>query len=200
VGDWITGEYDMKSGLIIILNGGSSSGKTSLAIALQELMPEPFAHFDADIFRILMPQRFCHWAPFAPPSESDNLFISGFHRAAAGFASVGNNIIIDHMFSQREWLLDAISVFEVARAYAVGVKCDIDVAMRRERERKNRTPGLAAFSATSIHDQIIYDLEVDTTSTGSRKIAENVKTWLDGNPKPRALERLRIASQMTSIS
>ena len=188
----------MVSGRIIILNGGSSSGKTSLAIALQELMPVPFVHFDADIFRILLPQRFFHWAPFAFPSENDSRFIRGFHRAAVGFASAGNNLIIDHMFSRREWLLDAISVFDSARAYAVGVKCDVNVAMERERARQDRTPGLAEFSAEFVHREIAYDLEVDTTSIEPRQAAEEVKAWLDGNPKPQALETLRISLQIRS--
>ncbi|MGB1686483.1 MAG: phosphotransferase-like protein, partial [Pseudomonadales bacterium] len=36
------------SGTVIFLNGTSSAGKTTLALALQELLPEPYQHVALD--------------------------------------------------------------------------------------------------------------------------------------------------------
>ena len=41
----------MSSGRIILLNGSSSAGKTTLAITLQQLLPDPWHHIALDQFR-----------------------------------------------------------------------------------------------------------------------------------------------------
>ena len=48
----------MKAGNIIFLNGSSSAGKTTLAIMLQQLLPEPYQHIALDQFRDGMPGRY----------------------------------------------------------------------------------------------------------------------------------------------
>ena len=72
-------------GQIIILNGTSSSGKSSIAVELQAILDLPYHHFVIDRFRSMG----------AGKTMSDDEFaiyfqrtILGFHRAAAGFASV----------------------------------------------------------------------------------------------------------------
>ena len=43
----------MTTGKVIFLNGSSSAGKTTLAIMLQQLLPEPYQHvaLDGDLER-----------------------------------------------------------------------------------------------------------------------------------------------------
>ena len=41
----------MQAGRIILLNGSSSAGKTTLAITLQQLLPDPWHHIALDQFR-----------------------------------------------------------------------------------------------------------------------------------------------------
>ena len=41
----------MAAGRIILLNGSSSAGKTTLAITLQQLLPDPWHHIALDQFR-----------------------------------------------------------------------------------------------------------------------------------------------------
>ena len=48
----------MASGTIIFLNGSSSSGKTTLAITLQESLAEPFYYVGLDQFRDGMPAKY----------------------------------------------------------------------------------------------------------------------------------------------
>ena len=42
---------------VILLNGSSSSGKTTLAETLQQLLPEPYQYIGLDQFRDGMPER-----------------------------------------------------------------------------------------------------------------------------------------------
>ena len=48
----------MKNGQVILLNGTSSSGKTTLAKALQDKLAEPFMYVSLDGFFHLYPERF----------------------------------------------------------------------------------------------------------------------------------------------
>lgn len=47
----------MTIGTIIFLNGTSCSGKTSIAKAVQTLLPEPYLHVGLDYFEAMQPVR-----------------------------------------------------------------------------------------------------------------------------------------------
>jgi chloramphenicol 3-O phosphotransferase len=53
----------------------------------------------------------------------------------------------------------------------VGVHCDAEVAAGREFARGDRVVGGAATQASSVHEGVSYDLEIDTTSTESLECA-----------------------------
>lgn len=47
-------------GTLIVLNGTSGSGKTTIAGALRELFVEPFLHAGIDKFIFTLPRRYLH--------------------------------------------------------------------------------------------------------------------------------------------
>ena len=53
----------------------------------------------------------------------------------------------------------------------VGVRCDAEVAARRELERGDRVAGMAASQAAMVHRGVSYDMAVDTTRTGAQECA-----------------------------
>lgn len=55
----------MGKGNIIILNGVSSSGKTTLAKALQEQMPYPLYLMDVDTFALMTPEKYNYGEDFS---------------------------------------------------------------------------------------------------------------------------------------
>jgi chloramphenicol 3-O phosphotransferase len=79
-------------------------------------------------------------------------------------ARAGAGVIIDEVFlggaaSQQRWR-EALGTL---RVLWVGVRCNAEVAARREIARGDRVPGMAAAQADLVHQGIVYDLEVDTT-------------------------------------
>lgn len=175
---------------LIIVNGGSSSGKTGIVRCLQAVLDEPWLAFGVD--------GFVEALPAGMEGSADGILIgpdgevavgSEFRRLeqawTAGIVAMcraGGRVIVDDVFlggarSQQRWR-DAIG--DVATVW-VGVHCDPDVAAGREIARGDRTGGMAAAQAIVVHEGVDYDIEVDTTRTESivcaRTIAAHVGRW-----------------------
>jgi len=65
----------MTPGTIVLLNGTSSSGKTSIAHALQELMDEPFIHTGNGHFHAAFPQRFFVPSDGIAPADAEGFLL-----------------------------------------------------------------------------------------------------------------------------
>jgi chloramphenicol 3-O phosphotransferase len=168
---------------VIVLNGGSSSGKTGIARCLQTVLPEPWLAFSIDDFVDSMPPAL---------QESD----AGLEVAADGGVSVGADfmrleaawraglgatvragarVVVDDVFlggphSQERWR-GALAGLDVLW---VGVRCDAAVAAEREIARGDRVRGMAEKQAETVHQGVVYDIEVDTTRTGSLDCARAI--------------------------
>ena len=86
-------------GNIILLNGASSSGKSTLARHCQDLLEQPFLHLSSDqlVDGGALPRRRDATGPFAWPEHLRPLFFDGFHRCIPAMASAGNNLLVDHI-------------------------------------------------------------------------------------------------------
>lgn len=157
---------------VIILNGGSSSGKTTIATTLQDILPSPWLHLGVDTLIDAMPQRlltsdtgleFGADGSVRPGQEFRQLE-SAWRQGVAAMARAGAHIIIDDVFLSG---VDGRDRWQAALADVpvlwVGVRCDPAVAAARERERGDRVTGMAALQAQVVHRGIEYDIEVDTT-------------------------------------
>ncbi|HEY1626172.1 MAG TPA: hypothetical protein VGG16_20490 [Streptosporangiaceae bacterium] len=60
----------------------------------------------------------------------------------------------------------------------VGVRCDGQVATGREIARGDRTPGMAAAQADTVHEGVDYDLEVDTAHAEALECARDIAARL----------------------
>ena len=90
--------------------------------------------------------------------------IQGYHRAVKAFAGQGMNIIMDHILSKKERVIDFIKTFKAFDVTLVGLVCDLEELENRERIRKNRENGLAKWQFPRIHKYLEYDIRVDTGS------------------------------------
>ncbi|MBJ6998882.1 AAA family ATPase [Streptomyces sp. CRPSP2-6A1] len=97
-----------RNGLIIFLNGTSSSGKSSIAEELLEVLDEPSFHLPVDAFHAMRTRR--EVDPEELPAILRRTWM-GFHRAVAGMAAAGNNVVVDHVLSEEWRLLDCLELF-----------------------------------------------------------------------------------------
>lgn len=49
--------------------------------------------------------------------------VLGFHRAVAGMASIGNDVVVDHVLGERWHLADCLTVFDGFPVLFVGLRC-----------------------------------------------------------------------------
>jgi chloramphenicol 3-O phosphotransferase len=149
-------------GRIILLNGASSSGKSSIARELQRQLPTPFLHLSIDHLRdsgVLPLERF-RSKEFAWADARENFFI-GFERAVAAFAGAGNDVIVDHVIETREWRERFDAVLSGCDVFLVGVHCPLEELERREAARGDRPLGDARRDFFMVHEHCAYDFEVD---------------------------------------
>jgi chloramphenicol 3-O phosphotransferase len=165
---------------VIVLNGFSSAGKTSIARALQSLLAEPFLTFGIDTLLLALPF-VAENEPFGIEFFSDGRVVAGeefrriertWYEALATIARSGTGLIIDEVFlgggasqARLRAALDGLDVMWV------GVDCDVDVAMARERARGDRVQGMVAVQKSLVHEGVEYDLRVDTTATAAADCA-----------------------------
>lgn len=171
----------------VILNGPSSSGKSSLARRLQTLSrDEPFMHVSLDAFRAMEPPHY--WSErerdsWAPREEA---LCRAINAAAAAYARRGQGVIMDHVLPPRAWPWIAQDLRGLP-VLAVAIHCAHAELAARELARGDRRAGLAASQAVKIHQDRAYDLELDTTSLSAEECATRLHAWLCTFPQPRAL-------------
>lgn len=166
---------------VIILNGGSSSGKTTIATCLQDILPSPWLRLSVDTLIDAMPKALLTsdtGIEFGAdgsvrPGPAFRELESAWMQGVAAMASAGARIIIDDVFvsgvdARDRWraALGDVSVLWV------GVRCDPAVATERERARGDRVTGMATLQAQMVHAGIDYHLEVDTTQMPAMECAQ----------------------------
>jgi chloramphenicol 3-O phosphotransferase len=173
---------------VIILNGGSSSGKSGIARCLQAVLPDPWLAFGTDTLTEAMPastQASAAGIQIAPDGEVSvgpefRALEAAWIEGIAAMARAGARIIVDEVFlgratSQQRWT----AALEGLQVLWVGVRCESAVAAGREIARGDRVPGMAASQAETVHQGVAYDMQVDTTHTEAlpcaRAIAARVR-------------------------
>lgn len=166
------------SGSLILVNGASSAGKSTLCRALRDALPVPFLHFSLDFFMFdanVLPRtpegHLKDWPTIRP-----HVF-EGFHRCLPALLDAGNNLVVDYiaetpqMWAQFQELLRGHSVM------LVGLHCPLDELERREQARGDLRAGDARRDAATVHTFMAYDLELDCTAPLAENVAKVVEAW-----------------------
>ena len=166
---------------VIVVNGGSSAGKSEIVRHLQAVLPRPWLAFGVDSLIEAMPRSMqasdagIEFAPDGGVNVGPEFMAlqSAWMEGIAAMARAGAPVIIDDVFlggaaSQQRWrrVLGGLDVLWV------GVTCDSAIAAERERARGDRIPGMAEAQAKVVHEGVVYDLEVDTTQIESLTCAK----------------------------
>ena len=178
----------MGKGKIILLNGVSSSGKSTLGLALQDTLPEKYFLFSQDGFSETWPYKY--WK-----EDRDGIYIETMkymNRTIRMLAEAGVNTIIDHLFLDNGKpnatgvvvLRDCIQQFWDFPITFVRVDCDLDELDRRERWRGNRDLGTAEWQLKELYPKHTYDMVVSTSKHATIDCAEEITKMtarVDGN-------------------
>lgn len=145
---------------IILLNGPSSSGKSTLSKALQGLIEEKIN----EKYVIISIDDFMKLSTDETIYEDDVFEISGdMCTSALEALKTSSGVIIDHVITSERIFRQLTAMLGQYRILFVHVTCPLNVLFQREHARKNRCPGSAESSYTYLFPKDEYDLTVDTS-------------------------------------
>ncbi|MFL6246781.1 MAG: chloramphenicol phosphotransferase CPT family protein [Thermoanaerobaculia bacterium] len=161
---------------VVVLNGTSSSGKTTIARAFQELAPRVFLNFSIDSILSTLPQSAI--TRIAQGADISDLqypqLVRAYYACVRQLLDLGRDLIIDNAITARasaEHLLAAVAGHQVLM---VGLHCPAEVLTERERMRGDRCIGMAVAQQERIHSLLSYDLEIDTSRISAEDAAREI--------------------------
>ena len=192
---------------VILVNGPSSAGKTTLCRALQAALDAPYLVTGFDDFVFMAAPRYWRgadtgrqdtrdaWtaqgvemvttsAPGAPLEVTARFgpvfrrLIDGIAPAVRALVDSGNRVILDHVLHDATMADGCRRAFAGLDVFAVGVTCPIEVLEARERARGDRVLGRARGLASVVHGFLDYDLVVDTGALPADAAAARVMAAL----------------------
>lgn len=164
---------------VILLNGPSSSGKSTISIALQKALEcetrEKYGIISIDNFLDMTIDEGIY--------EDDVFEISPkLCKSAVEMVSSQKNIIIDHVITSKHIFKQLINDLEFCNIYLISVTCPLQELIRREQQRKNRCLGSAEASSQYLFPQKTYDLMIDTFQTPIEECMLQIINVLQNEP------------------
>jgi chloramphenicol 3-O phosphotransferase len=188
------------AGTVVVLNGTSSSGKTSIANAFQESRSqadELWLVIGLDDFLAKLPGRWIEVGAWVGPLAGDGIRLmrdgdrANFHigeharrlmrayrRTVREIARAGVNVVVDEVSLHEDEWQDWCAALEGLDPVWVAVRCDVDVASHREAARGDRALGLVRGQADVVHQFPVYDLELDTTGAPVDEVARQLEEFV----------------------
>lgn len=173
---------------IIVLNGASSAGKTSLCKLLQVALDDPFMHLQEDVFVFNTYHE--RWTQRGPGERIFAMTMLAYYRSIRACVSAGHNLLVDTGFYSADLVQRFVGELRDLPIWLVGVHCALPELERREQARGDRQVGIAREQFSSIHAHVVYDIEVDTSQTSFEECAEIIKAVVTSTETPTAMQRL----------
>lgn len=184
---------------IIYINGPSSSGKTTLAQALQQKFDQPFLHIGIDRVIGMMPKKINDWEGGPAPLGFSwkNSFDETGHpikeiqmgpfaqkisetlkELVITMAKMDHYIIIDDVAFGKEDVDKWRKALEGYKVLWIGVKAPLSLLEEREKQRGDRIEGSARAQFYRVHKDVDYDLEFDISQDSLEKIVQEIEKKL----------------------
>jgi len=196
---------DENGPFIILLNGTSSAGKSSIAAKLQEQCPDPLWYTGLDAMLSSIQRRYDE---DGPQSKEGFQFIHGhdaqgpivsykegplgrkichaWHASLKTLAENGMSVVIDEVLFSEPLFQDYLEQLKNVRVYFIAVKPPVEVAQKREKERGDRLIGLARGLYEISYANKIHDLEIDSSKMSPEAAATLILDFIKTHPKPMA--------------
>ncbi|WP_234117487.1 chloramphenicol phosphotransferase CPT family protein [Clostridium hydrogenum] len=171
----------MKKGTIILLNGVSSAGKSTLTKAIQRKLDTPYYHICCDDFMNMTPKHI-----LTRDFDNQLLITQGImHETILLFSEKGHNVIVDDVVldlpDKNDWLYEYSVILQNSNVLFVKVNCGLDELRRREIKRGDRSIGQSEWQLGNMDNSVIYDLEVDTSINSTEVCADQIISKLNDN-------------------
>jgi len=178
----------LKQGIIVLMNGTSSSGKTSISTELINQKEILFHHLSIDDFiKDFFNNKFSDIEPTREVDEQviaqimfDPL-ISMYYSTIKLFSEMGLNVIVDTVIENDKWFNECLDLFFDQPTLFVGVICSKEELIRREQTRGDRKIGLATSQFRKVYCIDEYDLEVNTEEMNPIECAEKILSFIKSN-------------------
>lgn len=174
---------------VIVVNGPSSAGKSTLCRGLQDAIDRPYLCVGFADFVFMSAPRYYAGADTAVQEIVDEFtavgvqmmvtsrdpltvtarfgpvfrsLVDGIAPAVRALVDAGNAVILDHVLHDEGMassLRTSLAGLDIAM---VGVTCDVAILKERERERGDRVLGRARGLVDVVHSFCDYDVMVDT--------------------------------------
>lgn len=194
----------VKTGTVIILNGPSGSGKSSIQKEFQKLMmPNLWIKVGIDnLFDNPMPDitpenlsywqapNSIRWVESTKDGEGNNVITLligdqgekvayAMNSAIAAYAQNGCNVIVDYIAYKPEWFADLQNKLKNIKTYYIAVEIPLDVLEKREAARGTSPAGHARSHYFSVYGNVRYDLRVNSAVYTAAEIARQLTTLLE---------------------
>ena len=160
------------NGRIILVNGTSSAAKSTLAKALGLRLESQFHYYASDQlvdegFRPMDKEVSYRWR---------QAFFDSFHRSIPAFASVGIDLLVEHIVEEQSWADDLKVLLAPFDVFWVGVHAPTAEIERRENLRGNRHigEGLHHLKPRSFCQ---HNIEIDSMQPLNENVATIVAAW-----------------------
>jgi chloramphenicol 3-O phosphotransferase len=198
---------------IIFLNGCASSGKTTVARAIQYLDHKPWLRFGLDTFMDMLPDQYTHLT-----SKSHDGYLS-FKKDYNSFGSTltmdmgplgaevfdqmpaianilahaGNNMIIDEVLLGDHKLKAYINALKDHTVYFIAIVCELVMMQKREHLRLDKPIGIVHDQILRVHDGLrTYDFTIDTSFISPFESAKLALDFIQKNDHPTAFKNLAL--------
>jgi len=180
---------DEAVGRIVVLNGGSSAGKSTIVerfCALRAQRGETWFAIGLDDFNEKVPDDYISVPGFEGARADEGVrfiacetglrptagvfarrLFAAYRRTVAAWASAGLDVIVDEVAFDHHAADDWNDALAGLPVLWVGVRCDAATATAREAAREDRAIGLASGLADVVHAHVTYDVEIDTTNASA---------------------------------
>jgi chloramphenicol 3-O phosphotransferase len=196
------------AGQIVILNGAPRSGKSAIAVVIQQAFDGVWMNLGVDRFMQATPERYQPGIGLRPGGERRDLeplvvtLYRAMYESIAVHSRLGLNVVVD-VGHHDDHSVPLGILPDCARRLAglpvlvVGVRCPLRTVMERRHATwgggladDGSVPGPVRLWQEAVHVPGIYDLDVDTSALSAADCAGLIRQHLKDGARPSACRRL----------
>jgi chloramphenicol 3-O phosphotransferase len=185
-------------GRVVVLNGAPRSGKSSIVAAIQETLDGIWINIGVDVSRAMTPPLLQPGIGLRPGEAAHAtarhvpLLYAALYESVAAHSRLGLNVAVDVGHYDVSVIADAARRLDGLPVLFVGVRCPIEVIMKRRRDSETGdyadategepVPAPVLRWQNEVHGGWPYDLEVDTSMQTPSECAAAIGRRLSAGP------------------